>query len=98
MELDCGAEVSIQGEQNVTVFDSSPWAERGFCHKCGTHLFYRLKETREHMIPVGFFDDNEDLVFDCQVFIDEKPSFYNFAEKTKDMTGAELMAKYAPPS
>ena len=97
MEIDCGTEVSINGEENVSVFDSSAWAERGFCSKCGTHLFYRLKESGQHMIPVGLFEDDEDLVFDHQVFIDEKPPFYRFADETRDMTGAEIFAKYAPP-
>lgn len=49
------------------------------------------------MIPVGFFDDSDDLVLDHEVFIDEKPAFYSFAEKTEQMTGAELFAKFAPP-
>jgi hypothetical protein len=48
------------------------------------------------MIPVGVFDDGYDLVFENQVFIDEKPSFYQFANETKDMTGAELFALYGP--
>ncbi len=96
MEIDCGTEVAIKGEENVSVFDSSAWAERGFCRRCGTHLFYRLKKTGQHMIPVGLFEDEEDLVFDNQVFIDEKPPFYRFADETHDMTGAELFAKYAP--
>lgn len=94
MEVTCGADVSIEGEENISIFDSSAWAERGFCSKCGTHLFYRLKESGQHMIPVGFFDDDENLVFDHQVFIDEKPSYYRFANETSDMTGAELFAKY----
>jgi hypothetical protein len=97
MEIDCGANISIDGEENVSVFNSSPWAERGFCTACGTHLFYRIKETGEHMVPVGLFDDDEGLVFASQVFIDEKPSYYRFANKTHDMTGAELFAKYQQP-
>jgi len=96
MELTCGTDVSFEGEENVSVYDSSAWAERGFCSKCGTHLFYRLKGTGEYMVQVGLFDDDDDLVLDHQVFIDEKPSFYNFAEKTDLMTGAEIFAKYAP--
>ena len=46
-------------------------------------------------MPVGLFDDDKGLVFDHQVFIDEKPSFYSFANKTNDMTGAELLKKFA---
>ena len=97
MEITCGTAVSIEGEDSVSVFDSSKWAERGFCSQCGTHLFYRLKGTGDHMIPVGLFDDDDALVLDHQVFIDEKPEFYSFAEKTSQMTGAELFAKYMPP-
>jgi len=94
MAVDCGSEVSIEGEQSVSVYDSSPWAERGFCGKCGTHLFYRIKQNRQHIVPVGLFDADTDLVFDHQVFVDEKPHFYAFANETQDMTGAEVFAKF----
>ena len=96
MEIDCGSDVVMEGE-TLAIFDSSPWAERGFCSKCGSHLFYRLKETGQHMIPVGIFDDDEDLVFDHQVFVDKKPSFYDFDNDTHDMTEAEVFAKYGAP-
>ena len=94
MEIDCGAGVEIDGEENISVFDSSDWAERGFCRNCGTHLFYRLKESGQHMIPVGLFEDSDSLVFESQVFIDEKPDYYAFTNKTKDLTGAELFALF----
>lgn len=98
MAVDCGADVSFEGEENISVFDSSAWAERGFCNKCGSNLFYRVKESKQHFIPVGLFDDDQIFVFDHQVFIDEKPSYYCFSNETHDMTGAELFAKFAPPS
>jgi len=94
MEIDCGASVEIDGKENISVFDSSDWAERGFCRNCGTHLFYRLKESGQHMIPVGVFEDSESLVFESQVFIDEKPDYYEFTNKTKDLTGAEIFALF----
>ena len=47
---------------------------------------------------MGIFDNSEGLVFDLQVFIDEKPEYYSFANETKNMTGAELFAQFAPPS
>lgn len=96
MEVECGTKVSFEGEENITVYNSSDWAERGFCNKCGTHLFYRLKESKEYAIPVGLFDDPIKFVFDNQVFIDQKPSFYDFANKTSNMTSEEVFAKYGP--
>ena len=97
MAIDCGADVAFEGEENIGVFDSSAWAERGFCTKCGTHLFYRIKETRQHIVPAGLFDNEQGIVFDHQVFTDEMPSFYRFANKTEDMTGAEVFAQFSPP-
>ncbi len=84
LAVDCGTDVSFEGEENVSVFDSSKWAERGFCNKCGSHLFYRLKESQQHIMSVGLFEDDRMFVLDHQVFIDEKPTFYQFANKTKE--------------
>lgn len=96
MEIDCGTEVTFEGEDDITVYNSSDWAKRGFCRKCGSNLFYRLKENRQHMIAVGLFDNQEDLDFEIQVFIDKKPSFYSFSQQTKDLTEAEIFAMYGP--
>ena len=96
MEVNCGIEVDFYGVDKLSVFDSSEWAERGFCSACGSHLFYRLKETQEHMMPVGLFDDDSDLVFQRQVFIDEKPHYYQYSNKTENLTGEELFAQFAP--
>lgn len=97
LAVDCGTAVSFEGEDAISVYDSSDWAERGFCSHCGTHLFYRLKESQQHIMPSGLFDDNSAFVLDHQIFIDKKPSFYNFSNQTKVMTGAEVFAMYAPP-
>ena len=50
------------------------------------------------MVSVALFEDDDDLVFKQQVCIEEKPNYYTFANKTEDLTGAEIFAKYAPPS
>jgi len=97
METDCGSDIAFKGEDNISVYDSSNWAERGFCKKCGSHLFYRLKEINQHIIPIGLFDDQEFVVFDSQVFIDKKPSYYSFSNKTNDMTEKEIFEMYGSP-
>ena len=98
MAVDCGSDVTIEGEENVSIFNSSEWAERGFCNKCGSHLFYRLKGNNQYIVPVGLFDDLLGVIFDHQVFVDEKPAYYAFGNETKNMTGAEVFAMYAPSS
>ncbi len=97
MEIDCGTEVTFEREEYITVYNSSSWAQRGFCKKCGSHLFYRLKESKQHMVAVGLFDHQEHFVFESQVFIDRKPSFYSLSNKTNDMTEAETFEMYNTP-
>ena len=94
MDIDCGVDVEFDGQDNISVFDSSDWAERGFCRRCGTHLFYRLKESGQHMMPVGLFEESDSLEFKSQVFIDEKPGYYAFSNETRDLTGPEVFAMF----
>ena len=97
MATGCGTQVTFDNEQNISVYNSSDWAERGFCKLCGTHLFYRLKQTGQHFMPIGLFDDDSNFTFERQVFIDSKPDYYCFSNETNNMTGEEVFAKYAPP-
>ena len=98
MTVDCGNDITFEGEQNISVYDSSAWAERGFCRNCGSHLFYRLKDSQQHQVPVGLFEDQQQFNLELQVFVDYKPAFYNFAEKTREMSEAEVIAAFAPPA
>lgn len=95
MTVDCGSEVEFGGADKITVYESSDWAERGFCSQCGSHLFYRLKGNRQHHMPVGIFDKEAELDLDHQVFIDEKPDYYAFANETQNLTGEQVFALFA---
>lgn len=95
MAVDCGLEVEFRGEENVAIYDSSEWAERGFCKKCGSHLFYRLKGSGQLIMPVGLFDDEERFHFDHQIFIDKKPSYYSFSNVTNNLTEGDVFSKYS---
>ena len=96
LALHCGTEVEIDGIDKVHIYDSSEWAERAFCANCGTHLFYRIKVTGEYSIPAGFFQELMCLEIEVQYFCDRRPYYYCFANKTKELTAAEVFAKYAP--
>lgn len=98
MAVDCGADVDFEDVETLSVYNSSDWAERGFCSTCGSHLFYRLKESGQHFIPAGLLDVEGECSLEHQVFIDEKPAYYRFANKTTDMTGQELFDQFAKKS
>lgn len=93
-----GSQVRIEGIENVTTYKSSEWAERGFCSLCGTHLFYKFMQGNEYILPVGIFQEDSDFELKEQIFIDQKPSYYSFANPTENLTEAEVFAKYAPPT
>ena len=93
--VDCGTDVTFDGAENVGIYSSSDWAERGFCKSCGTSLFYRVKGYGAYFMPAGLFDDVEDFHLQGQTFIDRKPDYYTFANKTLNKTEAEVMAMYA---
>jgi hypothetical protein len=94
MGVDCQSEITIEGKESVTIFDSSEWAERGFCSKCGTHLFYHLKAQNQYVVPAGLFTQVENLELHHEIFIDFKPDFYDFANETQKMTGEEVFAMF----
>ena len=96
MIVHVGKDLEISGEENITAFPSSEWGERSFCKKCGTNLYYRLVESGEYMLSVGLLENQQGLKMINQIFVDEQPDFYELANETNKMTGAEVFAHYAP--
>ena len=84
--------VKFDDENHITRFDSSAWAERGFCSRCGTNLFYRLKEADHYVLSMGTFDDQALFNLAGEIFIDEKPATYELAGDHPRLTGEEFMA------
>ena len=88
-------QLDISGQEHVGVYDSSDWAQRSFCKQCGTHLYYGLKGKEHYFVPAGFFQELDSMVFDEEIFIEEKPKYYDFANDTKKLTAPEVYAKYS---
>lgn len=94
LAVDSGVLKSISGEASITRYQSSEWAERGFCNKCGTSLFYYLKPADQYHFPVGLLSGDLQFKLSHQIFIDEKPHYYSFSNETENMTGAEVFAHF----
>lgn len=88
-----GTNLTLDNEAAITRYRSSDWAERGFCKRCGTHLFYRLLDSDFQAVPIGVLDDGGDWTLIRQIYIDAKPDYYSLAEETPRLTGAEFEAQ-----
>lgn len=92
--------ITFTGEANIRRIQSSSWAERAWCDKCGSGLWYRVTTPSDtphaYEIPIGLLDDTSGLVMTREIFTDEKAEVVNFAGERATMTGAEVFALYAP--
>lgn len=84
--------VRFNNDSLITRYDSSDWAERGFCSRCGSNLYYRLKEPEQYVLCMGAFDDPSAFELVGEIYVDEKPPGYDFAGEHPRQTGAEFMA------
>jgi hypothetical protein len=94
MAVPC-SDVAIADEAAVSAFKSSDYAERVFCKTCGSSLFWRMHDGSVVVAAMQAFDDLTGFVLAEEVFVDEKPAIYAFANPTRKLTGDEFFARYA---
>jgi hypothetical protein len=95
MAVEAAAPPAFAGEEHVAVYRSSDWAERGFCGRCGTVLFWRMPDGRHYAVSAGALDSASAFTLGAQVFIDEKPDFYDFANDTPKLTGQQVFELFS---
>jgi hypothetical protein len=85
--------LAIEGEANIRSYASSEWAQRSFCSRCGTSLWYReTREGADYYLLAGVLDDLSGMQLESEIFIDHKPDAFAFAGPTCQLTEAEFMA------
>lgn len=85
--------ITLTGEQHIARYQSSEWAERAFCKACGSNLWYDFKPGNHISFLAGLFALPEGYAMREQIFIDEKPGYYSFADDAPAKTGAEVIAE-----
>ena len=88
----------LTGEEHVRRLQSSDWAERAWCDRCGSGLWYRVTaegpaQGQYHM-PAGLFDEPDRFELRSEIYIDRKPAGYAFAGERKRLTKAEVEAEF----
>lgn len=95
MTVECEPEsLAIEDAGRVGVYASSDHAERGFCGTCGTTLYWRMRDGSLLTVSAQAFEAPERFAFASEIFIDRKPGNYAFANDTKKLTEAEVLAQF----
>ena len=68
--------LDIQGGANITWYQSSDTAERGFCATCGSQLFWRTFGSPNTSVMAGTIDGDTGLTMDRQLYADTKGDYY----------------------
>lgn len=92
MSVDVLEEPAFTGRDKIGIYRSSEWGERGFCSVCGASLFWKLVGKDYYTLSAGTLDDPSQLHLALEIFMDDKPAYYAFANDTVKMTGAEATA------
>ncbi len=93
--LDEIRDLKVTGEESMSVYKSSDWAERCFCKTCGTNLFWRSEQLGHTVVMAGAIENQSALKFVSEIFVDAKPAYYAFSNETKKYTEAEVLAQFA---
>lgn len=70
----------IEGEENLSWFQSSPNVRRGFCSKCGSWLFWDPPAKDWTSIAMGAFESPTATALERHIFVAEKGDYYELAD------------------
>lgn len=91
--------ISFSGTAHIKRYQSSSWAERAWCEKCGSNLWYRVTTPSDtphpYEISIGLLDDTSGLTLTREIYVDEKAEVVNFSGESETLTTAECIALYA---
>ncbi len=94
MYFDVEGAPAFTGHGDIGVYRSSDSGERGFCRHCGSVLFWKVAGEDRYTFTAGSLDRATGLTLAKEIFIEDKPAFYDFANATEKLYGTDAMAAY----
>ncbi|MEL6232920.1 MAG: GFA family protein [Pseudomonadota bacterium] len=76
----------------IGVYRSSDWAERGFCQKCGSTLFFRMRGSDRVGLSPGLLDDMNGIALTSEMFFEDQPDGYCLSAVPRRITKSEANA------
>ncbi|MEM7642111.1 MAG: GFA family protein [Pseudomonadota bacterium] len=83
--------LTVSGD--IARYASSDFAERAFCPKCGSHLWYReIRDGDGYELFPGLFPAAKDFPLISEIYCDRAPAYAPFAGDHRTKTRAEYEA------
>ncbi len=73
-------DLKVEGADEISWFQSSPEAKRGFCSICGSGLFWKNADKSYTSILAGAFDEPSALRAEGHIFVGDKGSYYDITD------------------
>ena len=93
-------DLEITGADAITTIQSSDWAERAFCNKCGSSLWYHVTEgpyAAKLSLGVGVLNETDDMVPVREFYSDKRTCAYQPNNDIEKFTEAQVRAMFAAP-
>ncbi|UWQ22043.1 GFA family protein [Jannaschia sp. W003] len=87
--------VTVEGE--VATYASTDWAERSFCPRCGSHLWYRstVREAPAYELMPGLFPAAAAFPLISEIYCDKAPAYAALRGEHARASEADYEAKRA---
>lgn len=70
-------DISIDGEENLGSFESSPGKMRYFCSNCGTQIYAKRSGAKHIILRMGSLDVDPEAVEKCHIWVSQKAGWYS---------------------
>lgn len=71
---------SLSVEGDVTWYESSDTARRGFCAVCGSSLFWSHRDESSISFALGALDETAGLTLEKHIFVSDKGDYYEIGD------------------
>lgn len=72
--------LTVTGEEALTWYAASDHARRGFCRRCGAHLFWEWRDSNRISIFMGCLDEPTGIRLHDHIFVAEKGDYYEITD------------------
>jgi len=83
------ADITFGADAGLAWYRHTGIAARGFCHKCGSTLFWRGDGSPEVMIAMGALDDTGDLRLAAHYWVADKGAYYDIPDGLPQHDGGD---------